>query len=287
MKSLSIRKQITNRETDSVDKYLRDINKYDLIDSSMEIELSKRIKNGDQLAVSKLIESNLRFVISVAKQYQNMGLEFEDLISEGNIGLIKAAQKFDEEKGFKFISYAVWWIRQSILKAIAEQSRVVYLPLNKINIITKINKSILFLERDLNREPSIDDISEYLNIDKQEVIDCLSFSNRHISMDKPINEEGDSLYEFYENFESVRPDNNMIDDSIKYNIQKVLSTLSSREKTILEKHYGLNGEIPLSLEELSEILDLTKERIRQIKQSSLLKIQNSESKINLLMNSLK
>jgi RNA polymerase primary sigma factor len=283
MKSLRISKQITNRETDSVDKYLKDITKFGLIDATEEIKLAERIKKGDQIALSKLIKSNLRFVISVAKQYQNMGLEFEDLISEGNIGLIKAAEKFDETKGFKFISYAVWWIRQSILKAIAEQSRVVYLPLNKVNLITKVNKAVLDLEKSFNREPTIDDIADYLEMDKEDVEDCLKFSSHHLSMDKPINEEGDSMYELYENVNSDKPDDKMMNESVKFNINSVLSTLSERESFILEKHFGLNGETPMSLEDIAEMLNLTKERIRQIKQKSLNRIKYS-MRSNLLKN---
>jgi len=284
MKSLKIAKQITNRETDSVDKYLKDITKFGLIDSTEEIRLAQEIKKGNKVALSKLIKSNLRFVISVAKQYQNMGLEFEDLISEGNIGLVKAAEKFDETKGFKFISYAVWWIRQSILKAIAEQSRVVYLPLNKVNLITKVNKAILELEKDLKREPNIDDISIYLDMDKEDVIDCLKFSSRHLSMDRPINEEGDSIYDIYENTQSIKPDDNMINESITYNINKVLSTLSERESFILKKHYGLNGETPMNLDDIAEMMNLTKERIRQLKQKSINKIKNT-MRSNLLKTS--
>jgi len=275
MESLRISKKITNRETDSVDKYLKDVSKYNLITSEEEIELAKRIKKGDQIAVEKLVRSNLRFVISVAKQYQNMGLEFEDLISEGNIGLVKAAHKFDETKGFKFISYAVWWIRQSILKAIGEKSRIVYLPLNKINSITKIKKAIILLEKELNREPTISEISEFTKIKKNEIEDYFKYSSRHISMDNPINEQGDNLYDIFENPTSKRPDDNLILDSIKMNIKTVLSSLSDREAFILEKHFGLNNEPPMSLEDIAELLGLTKERIRQIKQKSLQKIKYS------------
>lgn len=275
MKSLKITNQITNRETGSVDKYLRDITKYGLINADEEIKLAERIKKGDQVALSKLISSNLRFVISVAKQYQNAGLEFEDLISEGNLGLIKAAKKFDETKGFKFISYAVWWIRQSIMKAISEQSRVVYLPLNKVNLITKVNKAVLDLEIDLKREPTVDDIATHLEMDKNDVEDCLKYSSRHLSMDRPINEEGDSIYDIFENTQSIKPDGKLNDESISYNIKKVLSTLSERESFILEKNFGMNGETPLSLDEIAEMLNLTKERIRQIKQASIDKIKNS------------
>jgi RNA polymerase primary sigma factor len=274
MKNLQIKKQITNRETESVDKYLREISKYDLIDASEEIELAKRIRKGDQIAADKLVRSNLRFVISVAKQYQNMGLNFEDLINEGNIGLIKAAHKFDETKGFKFISYAVWWIRQSIMKAIAEKSRVVYLPLNKINSITKINRIASELENELGREPSALEISEEAEMDIDDVEDCMKYSNRHISMDTPINEEGDTLYEIFENNQE-RPDADLMMDSLKSNIQTVLKSLPKRESMILEKHFGLNGETPMTLEEIAEMMDLTKERIRQIKQKTLKKIKHT------------
>jgi len=285
MDSLTISKQITNRETESVDMYLREVSKYSLIDAEQEIALAKRIKKGDQVAVELLVKANLRFVISVAKQYQNMGMNFEDLISEGNIGLVKAAYKFDETKGFKFISYAVWWIRQSILKAIAEKSRVVYLPLNKINSITKINKAIVEIEKKLGREPNIDDIIEHLDMKKSEVEDYFKYSSRHVSMDKPINEQGDVLYDIFENSSSSKPDEGMMDDSIKHNIRTVLSTLSKRESFILEKHFGLNGETPMSLEDIAEMLNLTKERIRQIKQKTLNRIKHS-MRCNLLENSL-
>jgi len=275
MNSLTISKQITNRDTESVDKYLRDVSKYNLISADEEISLAKQIKNGSQTAVNKLVGSNLRFVISVAKQYQNMGLNFEDLISEGNIGLVKAAYKFDETKGFKFISYAVWWIRQSILKAIAEKSRIVYLPLNKINSITKINKSVIELEIKLKREPNVDDIADHMGVKKSEIEDYFKYSSRHISMDKPINEQGDNLYEIFENSSSSKPDESLMEDSVKHNIKSVLSTLSKRESFILEKHFGLNDEIPMSLEDIAEMMNLTKERIRQIKQKSLNRIKHS------------
>jgi len=285
MDSLRISKQITNRETDSVDKYLKDVSKYGLISAEEEYALAKRIKKGDQIAVNKLIKANLRFVISVAKQYQNMGLTFEDLISEGNIGLVKAAYKFDETKGFKFISYAVWWIRQSILKAIAEKSRVVYLPLNKINTITKINKALQYLENKYGRTPTNIEIADYLDIKQNDVDDYFKYSSKHMSMDKTINEEGDSLYDVFENKSAIKPDQEMVDDSIKFNINRVLSSLSERESMILTKHFGLNGETPMSLDDIAEMLSLTKERIRQIKQTALRKIKTSV-RGDLLMNSL-
>ena len=210
----------------------------------------------------------------MAKQYQNMGLNFEDLISEGNIGLIKAAHKFDEKKGFKFISYAVWWIRQSIMKAIAEKSRVVYLPLNKINSITKVNKAFLELEHKLGRDPLAFEVSEYIDMDVKDVEDCFKYSNRHLSMDTPINEDGDTLYEIFENTQE-RPDADLMKNSLKTNISTVLNSLPKRESLILEKHFGLNGETPMSLEDIAEMMSLTKERIRQIKQKALKKIKHS------------
>ncbi len=275
MKQLKITKQITNREVDSVDKYLKEISKFGLIDAKEEILLTEKIKQGDRLAVDKLIKSNLRFVISVAKQYQNMGLPFEDLIAEGNIGLIKAAYKFDETKGFKFISYAVWWIRQSILKAIAEKSRVVYLPLNKVNSLTKVNKAMSELEHKLDREPTSSEISEFLDLDEEDVDDIFRFSNKHISMDKPINEEGDTLHEIFES-SGDRPDKLLDYDSLKFNIQTVLKTMPERESRILILNFGLNGETPMSLEEISEMMDLTKERIRQLKASALDRIKRTK-----------
>jgi RNA polymerase primary sigma factor len=275
MKSLTIKTQITNRETGSVDSYLKDISKYKLIDSEKEIELSKKIKKGDTQAMNELIKANLRFVISVAKQYQNMGLEFEDLIAEGNIGLIKASQKFDETRGFKFISYAVWWIRQSILNAIAEKSRVVYLPLNKINLLVKINNSISKLNKELGREVTTKDISEDIDVKEETVLSILKHSNNQLSMDHPINEDGDDFYSVFENTSAKRPDADMLNDSLKRNIKSVLNTLSDRESFILRKHFGLDNETPMSLNDISELLNLTKERVRQIKQKSLYKIKNS------------
>jgi len=283
MESLKITKQITNRNTDSVDKYLKEISKFSLITPKEEIELAREIKKNNKAALDKLVRSNLRFVISVAKQYQNMGLEFEDLISEGNLGMIKAAYKFDETKGFKFISYAVWWIRQSILKAIAEKSRVVYLPLNKINTITKVNKAIIVLEKKLGRKPNSSDIAKELNIKKSDVDECFKYSNKHISMDKSINEDGDNLYEIFEDPYSEKPDNDLMTKSIQQNINTVLLTLPKRDSIILQKHFGLNGETPMSLEDIAETMNLTKERIRQIKQNSLTKIKDT-MRINLLKN---
>jgi len=284
MRSLSIKKQITNRETDSVDKYLKDVSKLGMITREEEIELAKRIKKGDQLAVDKLVESNLRFVISVAKQYQNRGLSFEDLISEGNIGLIKAVYKFDETKEIKFISYAVWWIRQSIMKAIAEKSRMVYIPLNKINSISKVNKAIQVLELELKRQPTIEEISKHTKLKESEVDECIMISSRHISMDTPINEEGDTLYELFEN-KGSKPDSELMSDSLKTNITAVLSTLPKRESEILSLHFGLDGSTPLSLEEIAEMMDLTKERIRQIKTKTLNKIKHT-MRGQLLINSI-
>jgi RNA polymerase primary sigma factor len=277
MRQLKISKQVTNRDTQSLDKYLHEIGRVGLITADEEVELARRVKLGDAQALTKMVNANLRFVVSVAKQYQNQGLSLPDLINEGNLGLIKAAQRFDETRGFKFISYAVWWIRQSILQALAEQARIVRLPLNKIGSINKINRKFADLEQRFEREPTVSEIALELELATDEIKDAIYSSSRHVSMDAPINEEEDSsLYDVYVNNDSPSPDKKLINDSLSKEIERSLSTLSQKEAVILRYFFGLNGIAPLTLEEIGEKLDLTRERVRQIKEKAIkrLKIVN-------------
>src|SRR5210317_1600879 len=269
MRQLKITKQVTNRETASLDKYLQEIGKVDLITADMEVELAQRIKAGDQVALEKLTKANLRFVVSVAKQYQNQGLTLPDLINEGNLGLIKAAQRFDETRGFKFISYAVWWIRQSILQALAEQSRIVRLPLNKIGSINKINKTFSFLEQQHQRPPSAEEIAKELDMTITEVKQSMKNSGRHLSMDAPLKEgETSNLYDL-KSGESPNPDNNLMTESLSIQINRALDTLSYRESNVLKLYYGLDNERQMSLVEIGETFDLTRERVRQIREKGI------------------
>lgn len=282
MRQLKIIKQITNRENASLEKYFLEIGKVDLITPDMEVELAKRIRNGDQVAFEKLIKANLRFVISVAKQYQNQGLALSDLINEGNLGLMKAAKRFDETRGFKFISYAVWWIRQSILKALAEQSRIIRLPLNKIGIIGKINKMQTFLEQENERAPLVEEISEKLNITLGEVKKCLNSSEKFLSLDAPFNENEESnLYDVLNSDKLLNPDKELLQESLKTEIQRCLQTLKPREADIVQSYYGLGDSKAMSLTEISENLNLTRERVRQIKEKSIRRLKKS-SKNKLL-----
>jgi len=278
MRQLKITKQVTNRDTQSLDKYLHEIGKVDLISPEEEVELARRIKQGDQQALARLVNANLRFVVSVAKQYQNQGLSLPDLINEGNLGLIKAAQRFDETRGFKFISYAVWWIRQSILQALAEQARIVRLPLNKIGSINKINKKFAMLEQQFEREPTVAEIAMELEMAPEDIKDAIYSSVRHVSMDAPLSndEEDSSLYDVYINNDSPSPDKNLIHDSLSKEIERSLSTLSHKEAIILRYFFGLNGITPLTLDEIARKLNLTRERVRQIKEKAIkrLKIVN-------------
>ena len=281
MRQLKITKQVTNRDTPSLDKYLHEIGKEDLISAEEEVELARRIKQGDEKALDRLVKANLRFVVSVSKQYQNQGLSLPDLINEGNLGLIKAAQRFDETRGFKFISYAVWWIRQSILQALAEQARIVRLPLNKIGSINKINKTFSRLEQEFEREPSAEEIGIVLDIAPKDVKESLRTSGRHVSMDAPLSqgEDGD-MYDLFENEDSPTPDKSLITDSLRKEIERALTTLTQRESDIVNLYFGLNGKHQHTLEEIGEEFSLTRERVRQIKEKAIRRLKHtSRSKI--------
>jgi len=281
MRQLKISKQITNRESQSLDKYLQEIGKVDLLTPDEEVELAKRIKEGDQIALEKLTKANLRFVVSVAKQYQNQGLSLGDLINEGNLGLIKAAQRFDETRGFKFISYAVWWIRQSILQALAEQSRIVRLPLNRVGSLNKISKTFSELEQKYEREPSPEELAEVLDVTTAEVVDTMKISGRHVSMDAPfVQGEENSLLDVLENDSEETPDSGLMNDSLRREVQRALSTLTQREADVITLYFGLNGEHSMTLEEIGEKFNLTRERVRQIKDKALQRLRHtSRSKI--------
>ncbi|MBT3560653.1 MAG: sigma-70 family RNA polymerase sigma factor [Flavobacteriaceae bacterium] len=281
MRQLKITKQVTNRETASLDKYLQEIGKVDLITAEEEIELAQKVKQGDQEALEKLTKANLRFVVSVAKQYQNQGLTLPDLINEGNLGLIKAAQRFDETRGFKFISYAVWWIRQSILQALAEQSRIVRLPLNKIGSINKINKTYAFLEQSHERPPSAEEIAKELDMTINDVKESMKNSGRHVSMDAPLVEGEDSnLYDVLRSGESPNPDKELIHESLRTEIERALETLTPREADVIQLYFGLGNHHPMTLEEIGETFDLTRERVRQIKEKAIRRLKHtSRSKI--------
>lgn len=278
MRQLKITKQVTNRETASLDKYLQEIGRVDLITAEEEVELAKKIKQGDMKALDKLTKANLRFVVSVSKQYQNQGLSLPDLINEGNLGLIKAAQRFDETRGFKFISYAVWWIRQSILQALAEQARIVRLPLNKIGIINKVNKAFAELEQELGRTPTIDELAEVLEVSEQDVKYSISNSGRHVSMDAPL-KEGDegssSMYDVLQNPESNNPEKDLIAESLRSEIERSLSTLKMREADVIRLYFGLSDQPPMTLAEIGIRFDLTRERVRQIKEKAIRKLKNT------------
>ena len=281
MRQLKITKQVTNRETASLDKYLQEIGRVGLITAEEEVELAQRIKAGDELALEKLTKANLRFVVSVAKQYQNQGLSLPDLINEGNLGLIKAARRFDETRGFKFISYAVWWIRQSILQALAEQSRIVRLPLNKIGSINKINKTYAFLEQSHERPPSAEEIANELDMTINDVKESMKNSGRHVSMDAPLVEGEDSnLYDVLRSGESPNPDKELIHESLRTEIERALETLTPREADVIKLYFGLGNHHPMTLEEIGETFDLTRERVRQIKEKAIRRLKHtSRSKI--------
>ena len=275
MRQLKISKQITNRESQSLDKYLQEIGKVDLLTSDEEVELAKRIKEGDQIALEKLTKANLRFVVSVAKQYQNQGLSLGDLINEGNLGLIKAAQRFDETRGFKFISYAVWWIRQSILQALAEQSRIVRLPLNRVGSLNKISKTFSALEQKFEREPSPEELAEVLEVTTAEVVDTMKISGRHVSMDAPfVQGEENSLLDVLAN-NNETPDSGLMTDSLRREVQRALSTLTQRESDVITLYFGLNGEHAMTLEEIGEKFSLTRERARQIKEKAIRRLRHT------------
>lgn len=276
MRQLKIAKQVTNRETLSLDKYLHEIGKVDLVTAEEEVELAKRIKKGDHEALAILIKSNLRFVVSVAKQYQNQGLSLPDLINEGNLGLIKAAQRYDETRGFKFISYAVWWIRQSILQALAEQARIVRLPLNKIGSITRINKTFSRLEQEYQREPTPDEVAFLLETTSEVVEDALKVSNHHVSMDAPIyDEEGSNMYDVILNEDAPSPDKGLMNVSLCKEIERSLSTLNEREADVIRYYFGLSGHRQHTLEEIGSEFGLTRERVRQIKEKTIKKMRSN------------
>jgi RNA polymerase primary sigma factor len=276
MRQLKITKQVTNRETASLDKYLSDISKLELITADEEVELAQRIKAGDQVALEKLTNANLRFVVSVAKQYQNQGLTLPDLINEGNLGLIKAAKRFDETRGFKFISYAVWWIRQSILQALAEQSRVVRLPLNKIGTINKINKAFAILEQNNQRPPTPEELAQELDMTVSDVKESLKNTGRHLSMDAPLIEGEDSnLYDVLNTGESPNPDRQLLHESLQKEIERALVTLTPREADVIRLFFGLNNQQPMTLEEIGQIFGLTRERVRQIKEKGVKRLKHT------------
>ncbi|GJQ61724.1 MAG: RNA polymerase sigma factor RpoD [Melioribacteraceae bacterium] len=273
---MRITKQFTSRETKSLDKYLQDIGKVDLLAAEDEIELARRIKEGDELALERLVKANLRFVVSVAKQYQNQGLTLVDLISEGNLGLIKAAKRFDETRGFKFISYAVWWIRQSILQALAEQSRIVRLPLNRVGALNKIGKAFNELEQQLEREPSADELAEALEMDKLELAGALKIAGRHVSVDAPMSDgENSKLLDILSSSESPDPDHILMDESLRNEIDSTLSQLTPKESEVIKLYFGFNNEHPMTLEEIGEKFSLTRERVRQIKEKALRRLRHT------------
>ncbi len=287
MRQLKITKSITNRESQSLEKYLQEIGKVDLLTPEEEVDLAQRIRAGDQIALERLTKANLRFVVSVAKQYQNQCLTLSDLINEGNLGLIKAAQRFDETRGFKFISYAVWWIRQSILQALAEQSRIVRLPLNKVGSLNKINKAFSNLEQEFEREPSADELAEMLEITREEVETTLGVAARHVSVDAPFQEgEENSLLDVLENTSAPRTDLQLeYLESLRKEIERSLSTLTDRQKDVIKYYFGIGVEHPMSLEDIGEKFGLTRERVRQIKDKAINKLR-ATSRSKLLKNYL-
>ncbi|MBI3578398.1 MAG: sigma-70 family RNA polymerase sigma factor [Ignavibacteriales bacterium] len=273
---VKISKQYTNRESQSLDKYLQEIGKVDLLTPQEEIDLARKIKKGDQKSLEKLTKANLRFVVSVAKQYQNQGLSLGDLINEGNLGLIKAAKRFDETRGFKFISYAVWWIRQSILQALAEQSRIVRLPLNRVGALNKIGKAFSTLEQEFEREPSASELAEELDMSLFEVSDTLKISGRHLSMDAPFAQgEDNRLLDVIQDQRQPAPDNQLMEESLKVEVRRALNTLSEREAQVIRLYFGLDQEHSLTLEEIGEKFNLTRERVRQIKEKAIRRLRHA------------
>ena len=276
MRQLKITKSITNRESASLDKYLQEIGREELISAEEEVVLAKKIREGDQAALEKLTKSNLRFVVSVAKQYQNQGLSLPDLINEGNLGLIKAAKRFDETRGFKFISYAVWWIRQSILQALAEQARIVRLPLNQVGSLNKINKAFSKLEQEFERTPSSEELAGLLDIAEDKVTDTMRVSGRHVSMDAPfVQGEENTLLDVLVNNDSPRADTSLIIESLQKEIERSLSTLTDRERDVVKLFYGIGYNHEYTLEEIGDKFDLTRERVRQIKEKAIKRLKHS------------
>lgn len=276
MRQLKISKSITNRETASLDKYLQDIGKEELVSADEEVILAQKIKTGDKVALEKLTRANLRFVVSVAKQYQNQGLSLPDLINEGNLGLIKAAKRFDETRGFKFISYAVWWIRQSILQALAEQSRIVRLPLNQVGSLNKIKKEASRLEQILERQPSIDELAESLDMPKDKIAEVLNITTRYVSMDAPlIQDEETNFIDIYVSEDGISTDHVLIKESLSREIERSLSTLTEKERDVINLFYGIGGNHGYTLDEIAAKFDLTRERVRQIKEKAIRRLKNS------------
>jgi RNA polymerase primary sigma factor len=278
---MRIVKQFTNRENQSLDKYLQEIGKVDLLTPEQEIELAIRMKKGDQSAMELLTKANLRFVVSVAKQYQNQGLSLGDLINEGNLGLIKAVRRFDETRGFKFISYAVWWIRQSILQALAEQSRIVRLPLNRVGALNKIGKAYSTLKQEFEREPSPEEIAQALEMDVDEISNAMKIYGKQVSVDAPFSlGDENSLLDIIQNDEQPSPDNELISESLKTEVKSILTILPEREAEVIKLYFGLDGEYPMTLEEIGDKFNLTRERVRQIKEKAIRRLRhNSRSKI--------
>lgn len=283
MRQLKITNKITTRESLALDKYLNDIGKIPMLAADEEAELARRIRVGDQEALDKLTRANLRFVVSVAKQYQNQGLSLSDLINEGNVGLMKAAKRFDETKGFKFISYAVWWIRQSILQAIVEYSRIVRLPLNKVGSYSRVNQAFTAFVQQFEREPSVEELAELLEMSPREVSNMLKGQNRHVSVDAPLSgEDGDAtMLDMISTDENMHPDHNLMEESLKEEVQQGLSILSPREVEVLSAYYGLNGYKALTLEEIGELYGLTRERVRQIKERAIRRLRKSYNRNTL------
>jgi RNA polymerase primary sigma factor len=281
MRQLKITKSITNRETKSLEKYLQDISREGMITAEEEVELAKRIKQGDEKALEELVRANLRFVVSVSKQYQNQGLTLPDLINEGNLGLIKAARKFDETRGFKFISYAVWWIRQSILQALADQSRIVRLPLNQVGSLNKINRTLSKLEQEFERVPSASEIADNLDISEEKVSDSMKISGRHVSVDAPFKEgEDHGLLDVLSEENSPQTDHNVMRESLLLEIDRSLNTLADRESDVIKLFYGIGMKHALTLDEIGDKFELTRERVRQVKEKAIKKLrQNSRSKL--------
>ena len=279
---MKIVKQFTNRESQSLDKYLQDIGKVDLLTPEEEIELAIRLKKGDQSAMEKLTKANLRFVVSVAKQYQNQGLSLGDLINEGNLGLIKSVRRYDETRGFKFISYAVWWIRQSILQALAEQSRIVRLPLNRVSALNKIGKTYSNLKQEFEREPSAEEMAEALEMDVEEISDAMKLSSKQVSVDAPFSlGDENSLLDVIQNDQQPSPDNELISESLKTEVKNILALLPEREAEVIRLYFGLDGEYPMTLEEIGEKFNLTRERVRQVKEKAIRRLRHN-SKSNIL-----
>ncbi len=278
MRQLKITKQVTNRDTKSLEKYFQEISKIDLITADEEVELARRIREGDQIALNKLVNANLRFVVSAAKQYQGSGLRLSDLINEGNIGLVKAAKRFDETRGFKFISYAVWWIRQSILQAMSQQSRMIRLPLNKIGLISKIKKVYSSLEQTFQRPPSAIEIARELDISTAQVKLAMKNSGKHLSMDAPFQEgESSNLYNVLASKDAPSPDATMMKDSLRTDINQALKVLPNRESEIVRLYYGIGGQTPKSLSEIGELFDITRERVRQIREKAIRILRNKSN----------